>query len=471
VQVSSVKPGLLREYQDAIHATQRLVDIMLVGVAHVIANWAYREPWRPESSNATLVAFLAFTVAAELCSLYRPWRVERLRVEIRTVVLVWIMTVGSMVIVASATKTTQDYSRVVSFGWFVSTPLVLCAWRLVVRSVLRGLRMRGRNIRRVALVGATASARELCEEIDERPWMGLRVEGVYDDRDGDRREDLGPCCPFRGDLTDLVKACRERAIDAVYVTLPLRAEERIAEIMRQLADTTATVCLVADFYRYHLIGGQLSNVGRMAVISLHDTPFQGVSQGLKRLEDVVVGSLIVAAISIPMLVISILVKLTSPGPVFFRQRRYGLNGTEIRILKFRTMSVCEDGPQIKQAQKNDPRVTPLGRFLRRTSLDELPQFLQVLLGEMSIVGPRPHAVAHNESYRSLIPGYMLRHKVKPGITGWAQVNGWRGETPDVGRMQKRVEHDLEYIGRWTLLWDMKIIMLTIFGRRKNQNAY
>ena len=176
-------------------------------------------------------------------------------------------------------------------------------------------------------------------------------------------------------------------------------------------------------------------------------------------------------ISLPMLVIAIALKLTSRGPVFFVQRRYGLNGKEIRILKFRTMTVSEDGPNVVQAQKNDKRITPLGAILRRNSLDELPQFLQVLAGEMSIVGPRPHAVAHNEQYRSLIPGYMLRHKVKPGITGWAQVNGWRGETPDVELMKKRVEYDLEYINRWTVLWDIKIVLLTIFGRKTKENAY
>jgi len=172
-----------------------------------------------------------------------------------------------------------------------------------------------------------------------------------------------------------------------------------------------------------------------------------------------------------MIVIAVLIKLTSPGPVFFRQRRYGLNGKEIRVLKFRSMTVLEDGPQIAQATRNDVRVTPLGRFLRRTSMDELPQFLQVITGEMSIVGPRPHAVSHNETYSSLIRGYMLRHKVKPGITGWAQINGWRGETPEVSWMENHVRFDLEYIRRWTLLWDLKIILLTVVGRKKNRNAF
>jgi len=467
-----VRSGLLREQQDFTHATQRLVDLTLVAVVHLLATWAYHQEWSSGSSTATLIAFLGFSVSAELCSLYRPWRVERFRVEIRTVIIAWTMTVAALVVLASATKTTADYSRVISFGWFVATPVTLTAWRLLVRLVLRALRARGRNVRRVAIVGATASARDLCVQIEQRPWLGLRIEGVYDDRSDSRREELADVgAPYRGNLSALVTAARNLQVDAVYVALPMRAEPRIAQIMSDLADTTATVYLVADFFQYHLIGAQMSSIGRTALISLHDTHFHGINQGLKRLEDIVVGSFILALIAIPLLLISIAVKLTSRGPVFFRQRRYGLNGKEIRILKFRSMTVMEDGAQVVQATKNDARVTKLGAFLRRTSLDELPQFIQVLLGEMSIVGPRPHAVAHNESYRSLIPGYMLRHKVKPGITGWAQVNGWRGETPDVTWMQKRVEHDLDYIGRWTVLWDIKIILLTIFGKRKNQNAY
>jgi putative colanic acid biosynthesis UDP-glucose lipid carrier transferase len=284
-------------------------------------------------------------------------------------------------------------------------------------------------------------------------------------------------CHYAGRLSDLVEACKANLVEVVYIALPMRAEVRIAELSRLLADTTATVYLVADFLTYDLLCARWSAIGDCPLVSIHDTPFWGIGGWLKRLEDVVLGSLISVLISIPLLVIALLVKLTSPGPVFFRQRRYGLNGREMRVLKFRTMTVCEDGPEIVQAKADDLRTTPLGRFLRRTSLDELPQFLQVVTGQMSIVGPRPHAVAHNEQYRSLIQGYMLRHKVKPGITGWAQVNGWRGETPDVSWMEKRVQHDLEYIQKWTLLWDLKIILSTIAlsvparGTAKRGNAY
>jgi len=220
---------------------------------------------------------------------------------------------------------------------------------------------------------------------------------------------------------------------------------------------------------FDLLRAHWSSVGDIPVVSVFDTPMHGAGGWIKRAEDFVLGTVILAIIAVPMLLIAIGVKLTSSGPVFFRQRRYGLNGRELRILKFRTMAVMEDGPNVKQATRDDPRITRFGAFLRHTSLDELPQFLQVLTGEMSIVGPRPHAVAHNEMYRSRIQGYMLRHKVKPGITGWAQVNGFRGETDTLDKMERRVEHDLEYIDRWDLFLDLKIIFWTIFGSKKNEN--
>jgi putative colanic acid biosynthesis UDP-glucose lipid carrier transferase len=449
-----------------------LADIVWIVLAHTVTIWTYREHWSTESVGATLAAVVVFCVGAELCSLYRAWRIERFRVELRMVVLAWSLTVAVLLTFAFATKLSMRYSRVVTFGWFALAPVLLCGWRIAVRGTLRALRSQGRNIRKVVILGASPQARQLCSELTTHPWFGIQAVGVYDDRAPDRREDLSEYqCPFAGTSADLLTACRTGKIDNVYIALPLRSEARIAGLIEELANTTATVHFVADFLTFNLLSARWRTVGDLTVISVHDTPFLGWDRYLKRLEDVVIGSLILSVIAIPMLVIAALIKLTSAGPVFFRQRRYGLNGEEIRVLKFRTMTVLEDGPQITQATRNDARITKFGRFLRRTSLDELPQFLQVISGVMSIVGPRPHAVAHNEIYRSLIRGYMLRHKVKPGITGWAQVNGWRGETPDVSWMKERVKFDLTYMRRWTLLWDIKIILLTMFGQKKNQNAY
>jgi putative colanic acid biosynthesis UDP-glucose lipid carrier transferase len=260
-------------------------------------------------------------------------------------------------------------------------------------------------------------------------------------------------------------------VDLIYIAFPLRAEPRINELLRQLSDTTASVYLAADFFAFDLLHARWGTLGDVPIVSLRETPFYGVDGWLKRLEDLVLGSLILLIIAIPMLIIGLLVKLTSPGPALFKQRRYGLKGEVIDVIKFRSMTVTEDGANIRQATQNDPRVTKLGAFLRRTNLDELPQFLNVISGSMSIVGPRPHAVAHNELYRKKIQGYMLRHKVKPGITGWAQVNGWRGETDTLEKMEMRVEHDLDYIRNWSLLWDLQIILMTVVGSGARRNAY
>jgi putative colanic acid biosynthesis UDP-glucose lipid carrier transferase len=323
-----------------------------------------------------------------------------------------------------------------------------------------------------AIAGATPLGRRLARRMRDEPWLGLKLLGFFDDRHAGRLDAkaLGTV-PVQGSLDVLVEKARLGEIDLVYLALPMRAEPRIHEIVQRLADTTASVYMAADFNTFDLLHARWTSMGEVPVVSIHETPFSGVDGWLKRAEDIVLGSAILALIALPMLLISLAVKLGSKGPVFFRQRRYGLNGEVIDVLKFRSMTVAEDGDEIRQATKGDSRITSLGAFLRRTSLDELPQFLHVLTGEMSIVGPRPHAVAHNELYRKKIKGYMLRHKVKPGITGWAQVNGWRGETDTLEKMEKRVEHDLAYIRNWDLLWDIQIIFRTVFSRKARRNAY
>ncbi|MBW2552378.1 MAG: undecaprenyl-phosphate glucose phosphotransferase [Deltaproteobacteria bacterium] len=336
---------------------------------------------------------------------------------------------------------------------------------------LRELRARGYNTRHAAIVGMTELGERLALQMQAIPSLGLEVYGYYDDRTDDRchpiPESLGQ---HAGSLSDVVAAAKSGEIDLIYIAFPLRAEPRINELLRELSDTTASVYLAADFFAFNLLHARWGTLGGVPTVSLHETPFYGVDGWLKRLEDIMLGSLILMIIAVPMLIIGIGVRLTSPGPALFRQRRYGLNGEVIHVLKFRSMSVTEDGPEIKQATEGDARITKLGAFLRRTNLDELPQFLNVIEGTMSIVGPRPHAIAHNELYRKKIQGYMLRHKVKPGISGWAQVNGWRGETDTLDKMEQRVEHDLDYIRNWSLLWDLQIIFMTVFGSGARRNA-
>jgi putative colanic acid biosynthesis UDP-glucose lipid carrier transferase len=254
--------------------------------------------------------------------------------------------------------------------------------------------------------------------------------------------------------------------------MPMKAEARITDILNQCSDTTATVHIIPDFFIFNLLHARWQHVGNMQTLSIFDSPFNGANLATKRIEDIVLSLIILVIIAIPMIIIALVVKLTSKGPAIFKQKRYGLDGKEICIYKFRSMElVNKEVNNVVQATRFDARITPIGAFLRKTSLDELPQFINVLQGNMSIVGPRPHAVQHNEEYRKLIDGYMLRHKAKPGITGWAQINGWRGETDTLEKMEKRIEFDLNYIHRWSLLFDLKIIFITIFKGFVNKNAY
>jgi putative colanic acid biosynthesis UDP-glucose lipid carrier transferase len=251
----------------------------------------------------------------------------------------------------------------------------------------------------------------------------------------------------------------------------MTTQARILKLLDELRDTTASIYFVPDFFITDLIQGRMDTVEDIPVVAVCESPFAGVGGVVKRVSDVVLALLILALLAPLLLVIALGVKLSSPGPVIFRQRRYGLDGKEITVYKFRSMTVCEDDGEIRQAQKGDRRLTRFGAFLRRTSLDELPQFINVLQGRMSIVGPRPHAVSHNEMYRKLIKGYMVRHKVRPGITGWAQVNGLRGETETLEKMQARIEHDLEYLRNWSLRLDLYIIFKTAFVVARDQHAY
>ncbi len=453
----------------------RSVDVALIVLSHFLATLLRGDHQfsDPEIVVATVLAAFVFNVAADANGLYRDsLRSAPSKVELGRFWLSWGFTPPVLLMVAFATKTSDHFSRVVTLFWFLLAPLLITGVRFGARRLSAELYRRGVNTRTVHIVGATRMGAVLAKRIMEDPAGGFRVAGYFDDRDHERLhvmpEELGPCA---GRLERLLELAAAGEVDVVYITLPLRAESRINEMVRKLADTTASVYVVADFLVFDLVHAQWSTVQGMPVVSVFESPFYGVNGWLKRFEDVVLGSLILLLIAVPMALIALAIKLSSKGPVFFQQRRYGLNGEEIRVLKFRTMTVCEDGPNVQQATKNDQRVTKLGAFLRRTSLDELPQFVNVLRGEMSIVGPRPHAVVHNEMYRRMIHGYMLRHKVKPGITGWAQVNGWRGETDTLEKMEQRVHHDLHYIQNWGLLLDLKIIFRTVFGSGTRQNAY
>ncbi len=282
---------------------------------------------------------------------------------------------------------------------------------------------------------------------------------------------MKPAATCSGGLADVAPYVRANGINEVYITLPLGSQPRILELLEGLQGTTASIYFVPDVFGISIIQGRLQDMNGVAVVGICETPFTGTNELIKRLSDIVLASIIVVLISPVLLAIAIGVKLSSPGPVIFRQRRNGLDGSEITVYKFRSMRTMDDGSVVAQATKDDPRVTPFGAFLRRTSLDELPQFFNVLQGSMSIVGPRPHAVAHNEQYRQIIKAYMVRHKVKPGITGWAQINGLRGETETIEKMKARVEYDLEYLRNWSLGLDLQIIVRTLRVVLFDRKAY
>ena len=261
------------------------------------------------------------------------------------------------------------------------------------------------------------------------------------------------------------------ATDLIPLTFPMRAEDRIKNVLERLGDTTASVYIVPDFFVFQLLHSRWTNINGLPAVSVFENPFYGVDGLLKRAVDICLASVFLMIAAVPMICIAILIKLTSSGPIIFRQKRYGLDGREIPVWKFRSMRVCENGEVVTQATQNDSRVTPIGLILRKTSLDELPQLFNVLRGQMSLVGPRPHASSHNEEYRKRIDGYMLRHKVKPGITGLAQGSGWRGETDTLEKMVRRVECDHRYIREWTLWMDMKILFKTLRVVVSTRNAY
>ncbi|MDD3884423.1 MAG: undecaprenyl-phosphate glucose phosphotransferase [Gallionella sp.] len=465
----SYRKGMIRQHGREFGIFHRMLDAAIILLALLWCTTEYETTLPLYYELAGVLAVVVFLFFAEWHGLYTSWRADSLGHEAWAISSIWILTVCVLLVLAFMSKTSIHYSRVVVLIWTVATPILLVLERMVLRFLLRKARRLGLNTRTVAIAGGGKRASELLAIIMGSAWMGLKIEGVYDDSGESASQGmLGQ--PIR-DINTLLQQVHERKIDCVYIAYPMQQEGRIRQLIECLADSTASVYVVPDVLVSEFLHARWTNLGEIPLVSVFESPIYGSHSFLKRVEDLVLGSLILLLILPMMLFIALAVKLTSPGPVLFKQRRYGLNGQVIEVWKFRSMSVLEDCEHIPQAQKNDPRVTRLGAFLRRTSLDELPQFINVLQGRMSIVGPRPHAVAHNEQYRKLIHGYMLRHKVKPGITGWAQVKGWRGETDTIEKMEMRVQYDLEYINNWSILFDLKIILMTVFGGMLGKNAY
>ncbi|HEX3456942.1 MAG TPA: undecaprenyl-phosphate glucose phosphotransferase [Candidatus Baltobacteraceae bacterium] len=379
----------------------------------------------------------------------------------------WAIVVSCLAVIGFALQHGGEFSRRVLLTWAVVTPVLIAAcqyWSYVV--FVHNLA----GARKAVVAGVSDLSRRLAQSISSSPASGLTITGWFDDRGAGRTGPV-PEGQLLGRLGELPQYVKANKIDVIYIALPIRHEERTKLLLDELHDTTASIYFVPDIFVFDLIQSRVDIIDGIPVLALCETPFYGINGLVKRMSDLLLATLILLLAAPIMLAVAIGVALTTPGSIIFKQRRYGLDGQQIIVYKFRSMSTSDDAATVKQAELHDPRITSFGRFIRRYSLDELPQLVNVVQGRMSLVGPRPHAVAHNEEYRRLIKGYMIRHKVAPGITGLAQIRGHRGETKTVEQMRARVESDLEYLRRWSLALDLKIIALTVLRMFSDTKAY
>jgi putative colanic acid biosynthesis UDP-glucose lipid carrier transferase len=462
----------VRSHSNKFVVLARLLDVMVIG----LTLWSILDltaiEWDNHHTWWLFISVVGFGAFASFNELYRGSRAMSTLNEIKLISISWFSVLLVLIWIDELFLLIAPVQKNIFWVWSIAVPIEIISWHVIVRSVASLLRRVGKNKHRVAIVGATMLGAELEKIFSEEDDMGIQFVGFFDDR---QRVSEGSFIfdveKLKGDTEQLVKMAKSGKVDTVYITLPLRAELRIKSLVEDLSDSTVSVHFVPDLFVFDLLSASLNNIKGIPIISVHDTPFYGVDGAMKRVFDILFSLFAITLTAIPMALIALAIRMTSKGPVLFKQRRYGFRGEEIIVWKFRSMTVCEDSNHVVQAKKFDPRVTPIGALIRRTSLDELPQFFNVLQGRMSVVGPRPHAVAHNEFYRGQVKGYMLRHKVKPGITGWAQVSGFRGETDTIEKMEGRIQYDLNYIRNWSLWLDIKIILLTVVKGFTSSKAY
>lgn len=468
--------GLLQQYGSAIVRLCSVIDGALIFASLCVVLVLFDIDRGARLLIIGVGTAYLFQTTATFSNLYRSWRVVRLRHELSEITVLWTVTfcfcAASVLVLRmlDQSRTGGYHPGLVLGAWFVLALVAIMGFRVAMRMFLRYYRAFGHDHRTVAIVGVTQTARDLAASFRNHAWMGVEVAGFYAD-DVSAAPNDDPSWPVTRPVSDLIEAARRREFDAIYVTPSTAGEDEIKDLVDRFGDTTMPIYYCPPLQETELLSGRWDDVGGHPVISLVESPFSGLDRHLKRLEDLALVAVILPLALIPMLIIAALIRLTSTGPVIFRQTRYGLDGREFRIWKFRTMTVMESDEEFRQARRNDTRVTPLGAFLRRTSLDELPQLFNVITGDMSVVGPRPHPVKLNEDHRGMIPRYMLRHIVKPGMTGWAQVNGYRGEIETIDSMRGRIEHDLHYIRNWSLWTDVRILFKTVHHVMTRSDAH
>src|ERR1700729_1298381 len=430
----------------------------------------YGHHFDPSSATIVIVAVLCL-VLVQLPREVSGTQLTSARLsDVTDVILRWMMLLLVLLAVGYVTRTFTIYPRRVFLTWAAVTPILLIAITLAMQEVKHRFLMNTLETRSAIIAGYNTTSFELARRLQSNPGMRVEMAGFFDDRSKER---LGMDGETRlvGSLSDMSQYVKDNRTDVIFIALPIRHVKRVMDLLDDLRDTTASIYYVPDIFVFDLIQARSGEIHGIPVVAMCETPFYGYRGVTKRLTDIALSVVVLLALLPLLLLIALLVKISSPGPVIFKQRRYGLDGREIAVYKFRTMTVTEDGAQIRQASKTDSRITRIGGVLRRTSMDELPQLINVLQGRMSLVGPRPHAVAHNELYRKLIKGYMVRHKVPPGITGLAQVHGLRGETSTIEQMEARVQYDLEYLRNWSVLLDFKILLKTLSIVARGRNAY
>ena len=462
--------------------SSEIIDLPIVSLVKIVlipttaaAFVLFLSLWDRDAVPGSYIIFSAFSLilSAQVfgeASFYRTSRRFPLIIALNTTLGRWLIVATVMGLLAYSTGFNAYFSQQVLVAWLTLTPFVLLGSQMFARATVRYLVLSMQSPRIAVIVGATPLSAALSRKLKEDTFLSIRVAGFFDDRQVERLPH-GVQMERLGQLHDLPEYVKQNAVAAIYLCLPIVWHTRIRQLLDDLRDTTASIYFVPDIFMFDLIQARIDRITGIPTLSIRDTPFYGVRGFIKRSFDIAFSSLILLLTWPLFAIIAGGVKLTSPGQVIFKQTRYGLDGRKIVVYKFRTMRVCHDGEEIVQAKRHDDRVTRLGRFLRRTSLDEFPQFINVLQGRMSIVGPRPHAVSHNEMYRKVIQGYMVRHKVKPGITGWAQINGYRGETKTLDKMQARVAYDLDYLRNWSLSLDLWIILKTVRLVFADRSAY
>ena len=438
-----------------------IMDVAIAFACAELAEWVRFGNYDTHYINLITMQALLVVVFSFLCDVYAPWRGRQVSERFTKVAAAWSLSFIALITFLVMTKTTEEYSRMWLSTWVgLAIPMVLII-RFVLYRILMQFRSRGRNTRHVLVIGEGRNFEAVKEYFSKDNGYGYRLQHIIKHQNNEQA------------LEELeVYLGQGHMVDECWLCVPFTRNAILQPVMFALRHSTANIRYMPGMQDLPLLNHTITRIGEFYSLDISCSPMDSINAIIKRMSDIVIGSLILLLISPVMAGVAIAVKLSSPGPVFFKQFRHGASGQQVKVYKFRSMKVHQEGEgQVTQATKGDPRVTKVGAFIRRTSLDELPQFINVLQGRMSIVGPRPHALAHNEYYKDLVESYMKRHKVKPGITGLAQVRGFRGETDTLDKMQQRVECDLEYLNNWSLWLDIKIIIGTVFKGFMNPNAY